>query len=51
MNSKIILIISEESDPVTDEIFKWLLKLDNSCIVKRVNYEDEIINLGNGIPK
>lgn len=51
MNSKIILIISEESDPVTDEIYRWLPRIDKNCIVKRLNYEDEVITINVQMPQ
>ncbi|MCB9336126.1 MAG: hypothetical protein H6586_08245 [Flavobacteriales bacterium] len=49
--NKFILIVSEEYDPVTDEIYRWLLKLDANCTVKRLNYEDEIIAINIQMPQ
>ncbi|PCI92537.1 MAG: hypothetical protein COB15_17485 [Flavobacteriales bacterium] len=48
---KILLIVSERNDPVTDEIYKWLLRLDEGCIIKRLNYEDEILHLNINLQK
>lgn len=48
--NKVILIFSEENDPVTDDVFRWLHKLDNKCLVKRLNYEDDIFGLNIRLP-